>query len=682
MLKKDKREEDKYLFLVINEINMQISNLEANIDAIIKKMKDLQSYYIENFNEIDPAEQASVRLSLDLDQATLNHYIKRKEQTLKFLDSPYFGRVDFLSTDLSKPMKIYIGIHNFDSGNTHYIYDWRAPISSLFYNFEKGAACSYTTPSGEKTGFLTLKRQYRIRRGSIEYILDSSLLINDDILQFELSKTSSNKMRNIISSIQQEQNVIIRDEDSDIMLIQGVAGSGKTSIALHRAAYLLYRFKETLKAENILIISPNKVFANYISNVLPELGEENLTTLEMGELAETLIEGEYKFQSFSQQVDILAKSHAKEDIDNIRYKSSFEFSKNLEDYILDLKNNIFVAKEVSLDTLKLAKDFVVRGYKKTGGKSIFERVERITDYLFDDFEHEFNIRLKVSHKRKIRHQVKAMFKILKPMQVYTDFFKHHGREDLAPRSNKYLDYADVFPYLYVKSLLEKIEPPQPAKYLIIDEMQDYSPIQYKLLNDIFDCQMTILGDSSQAVNPYSMSDAETLIRIFPYATSIELNNSYRSTREIMSFALRVIPNDRLVTMERYGEPVKLEKCKNHQEMMLKLSEIINDFNETNFKSLGIICKTQDQADLLYTDFSTHQITSNLINQNSKAFGSGVIVVSATMSKGLEFDQVAIVSVDNKNYAEEIDKYLLYVACTRAMHKLTILYYGTKSDFLT
>ncbi|WPP48753.1 helicase domain-containing protein [Catalinimonas niigatensis] len=200
--------------------------------------------------------------------------IVARRKLTKLSETPYFGRIDFAQNGRTKRLPIYIGMYSFIGGtpDTYPIYDWRAPVSSMFYDFELGKAW-YETPAGTVNGTIELRRQYRIRKGRMEYVIENSVNIQDDLLQRELSQASDDKMKQIVATIQRDQNAIIRNETSPVMIIQGVAGSGKTSIAIHRIAFLLYRFRDTIRSNDMLIISPNKVFADYISNVLPELGE-------------------------------------------------------------------------------------------------------------------------------------------------------------------------------------------------------------------------------------------------------------------------------------------------------------------------------------------------------------------------------------------------------------------------
>mgnify|MGYP000062494202 FL=1 len=298
------KQERAYLEQIITLLKRTIGNTDVSVKDHIDTLAEYKDYLWSN-KDIDPHEIRSMRESI------LNHFaigesvIDKRKRLTKILAIPYFGRIDFRERS-GKVIPIYIGIHTFydSESRTTLIYDWRAPISSMFYDYELGEA-SFQSPSGEITGEISLKRQYRIRAGKMEFMIESALTVHDDILQKELSANADDKMKNIVATIQREQNRIIRNEEARTLIIQGVAGSGKTSIALHRIAYLLYAFKGSISSQDILIISPNKVFADYISNVLPELGEETVPETSMEQILSEVLDHKYKYQSFFQQVNEL-----------------------------------------------------------------------------------------------------------------------------------------------------------------------------------------------------------------------------------------------------------------------------------------------------------------------------------------------------------------------------------------
>ena len=343
------KQERSYLQQIINRLKQIISHTDVSMKDHVDTLAEYKDYLWNN-KDIDPHEIRSMRESI------LNHFaigesvIDKRRRFAKIVDIPYFGRIDFQEkSENCKVIPVYIGIHTFhdSESRTTLIYDWRAPISGMFYDYESDEA-TYSSPSGEVHGKISLKRQYRIRKGKMEYMIESSVTVHDDILQKELCSNADDKMRNIVTTIQREQNRIIRNEDTPVLIIQGVAGSGKTSIALHRIAYLLYAQKGKIASRDILIISPNKVFADYISNVPPELGETTVPETSMEQILSTGLNNKYKYQDFFGQVSELLEKPVPDFIERIQYKASFEFVSRLDKFILHMENHYFKATNVKI----------------------------------------------------------------------------------------------------------------------------------------------------------------------------------------------------------------------------------------------------------------------------------------------------------------------------------------------
>lgn len=592
--------------------------------------------------------------------------------------SPYFGRIDFASNNKSSP--IYIGIYTFADEKLNLIYDWRAPISSMFYDFELGEA-SYSTPSGSIHGKIEIKRQYKIRDGRMEFMIENDVNIHDDVLQKELAKSSDDKMKNIVATIQRDQNAVIRNEEARVMVIQGVAGSGKTSIALHRIAFLLYRFRETIAAKDILIISPNKVFADYISNVLPELGESHIPEMIMEELAADLLESHYKFQTFFEQVSALLDEHDPAFIERIQFKSSFEFLTALNKYLLHIENNYFTATDLRLGKIIVPANFILQKFKGYHRVPMLKRFELVAKDVPAYVQSTLGQKLSGKDKSKVFEAIPRMFKFNNVLDLYKDFYRWIGKPELFRIDESMtLEYADVFALIYFRIRLEGISTYDHIKHLLIDEMQDYTPVQYAVLSRLFLCKKTILGDVSQTVNPYSASSAETIERVFPSADIVKLYRSYRSTIEITSFAQRITPNPNIIPMEKHGQEPELLRFNSKNDEMEAIREMIAAFNGSGNHSMGIICKTLAQAE------EAHQVLKAsgvyLLDAESTSFKEGVIITTAHLAKGLEFDEVIVPFASASNYKTEVDKSMLYIACTRAMHQLRLTYTGDIAAFLT
>lgn len=541
----------------------------------------------------------------------------------------------------------------------------------------------YVAPAGKIKGKINSKRQYKIKNSIMEYMIESSLNIDDEVLQKELSQASNERMKNIVATIQREQNAIIRNEKSKLLIIQDVAGSGKTSIALHRVAFLLYRFKDTLTSKDILIISPNRVFGDYISNVLPELGEEEIADIGFDEIAKKEIARKIKFQTFTEQVSELIDSPEQNLIRRIRYKASENFVNELKLFLEHADEEYFHPADINIDTVVVSKQELLKSYEAIKRLPVRRRLEKIAANIITKSESEVEGKIKATTTRQIKVAIIKMFEFQDSLSLYRHFFNTIKRAELFQlRQRSTLEFAAVFAFVYVRIFFEgTVGDYRQIKHLLIDEMQDYTPIQYEVLTKLFQCKMTILGDASQSVNVYSSSTLESIRSIYKDANCVELNKSYRSTTEIMNFAQNIKRNSKLIPIERHGEKPTIEKCSSSDDQLCMLQKKIKQFSESNYQSLGIICKTQEQATELYERIENQSRNISLLSFRSTEFKDGIIVTTPHMAKGLEFDQVIIPFVDAVTYLTEMDQSMLYIACTRAMHKLELAYFDDLSPYL-
>lgn len=680
----EKQEKD-YLQQVIQIINDTIVATSTSVEEHIRTLQEYKDYLWSN-KDIDPHEIRSMRESI------LNHFalgenvIDKRRRLGKLLDTPYFGRIDFREKNSEREvLPIYIGIHTFHDfiHKKNLIYDWRAPISSMFYDHEEGIA-AYSSPIGEISGTISLKRQYRIRKGRMEYMIENSVTIHDDILQKELSSNADDKMKNIVTTIQREQNRIIRNEDTPVLIIQGVAGSGKTSIALHRIAYLLYSQKGKISSKDILIVSPNKVFADYISNVLPELGEETVPETTIEQILSGVLNHKYNYRNFFEQVTELLEKPTQEFIERIEYKASFDFVSRLEKFILHVENNYFKAVDVKLRKhVIVPAGYIEEQFKRFNRYPMRQRFEAMTDYILEMMGIHYHYTATTAEKNLLKKEIKKMFAGNNDLQLYKDFFEWAGKPAMFKlHRNRTLEYADLAPLTYLHLALEGNCVQSHVKHLLIDEMQDYSPIQYQVIQKLYPCRKTILGDASQSVNPYSSSTAEMIKRIFAAGEVMKLCKSYRSTHEITTFAQKIQVNKELEPMLRHGEPPVILKFNDEAKEMEGMVELLSHFKQSTYASLAIVCKTELQAKELTERLQLHTTGISFLSSQSSAYSKGIIITSAHMAKGLEFDEVIIPQASDKNYHTIIDRHMLYVAVTRAMHKLTFTFSMTDGEKIT
>ena len=705
----------------LEEDNKKVDELLADDSSGIREQ---QKYMHDKVYDMDPMEVRANRQILEGMVNAAYNLLAKQKRFQKMLNSPYFGRISFDFDDkeaaagisrgsIAAPdgtFQIYIGIYSYIRGIKNIIYDWRSPIAGMFYDFEVGPA-HYTAPKGRITGEITLKRQYKISSGELEFMLESELVIDDDILQEQLSRATSDKMKQIVATIQKEQNAIIRDEKSDVLIIQGVAGSGKTSIALHRVAYLLYRLKNKIYSENIMIISPNKIFSDYISNVLPELGEEQILQMTFDDIAEHELEPFCEFQSLYTQTCELLENYDTDLIERIKFKSSGEFLDLLNGYIKYIEEYNFKPETfhyiqdegggyILEKPYEISEIYLRNRYEAYKRFQPVKRLEMIFEDIVDKMIDFYNIKQTKIRTVSLKKRILGMFKGNNILDLYAGFYKYIKRENMyIPSTVKYninnkgraqpierilIPYDDVAPLLYLKSAIFGADAFLYIKHLLIDEMQDYTPVHYAFFNKLFVCRKTILGDVSQLVNPYNKSASqENLAQIYSAVpktnvSTMTLLKSYRSTTEIVDFARRVIPNENIQVIERHGDEPEVIKCADTAAQAEAIIGLIDKLKE-KYKSIGIICKTAKQAE------NMHRMLKNtgavLLGVKSEKFENDLVVTNAYLAKGLEFDCVILPGCCNKNYANEIDRQMLYIGITRALHKITVFYSERLTEFL-
>ena len=679
-----KVEESHQLKSVQSRLERALKEADDRLQAYQEDIQSQKEYLWNNRDEMDHIEKIASRDSIQQAVTTGEFVYDQRKRMLKLRQSPYFGRFDFQAEDDHKARPVYIGVHHFydEFDKEHVVFDWRAPIASMFYDYETGPA-RFEAPDGTVSGDVQLKRQFRIRNGQIELMIDSAVNVVDDVLQDELGRATDDGMKNIVATIQRDQNAIIRNDQAKTLIIQGVAGSGKTSIALHRIAFLLYRFKDTLTSEDILIISPNRVFADYISNVLPELGEETVNEIGMETLAKELLKDQYQFQTFFEQSAEILEKNEDEVKRRLRYKASPDFLKQLGRYADEVEKNRFVTEDLWIARRLVPGWLLEETFRKHRNLDTTARVAQVAREMEQKIGIQYNYDLMPEQRKELKAAIKGMVKQSTLRETYKRFFEWAGQPEMfRPAKGSRLEYADVFPLIYLKMRLEGIRSPyRNVKHLLIDEMQDYTPVQYAVMVRLFSCKKTILGDSYQAVNPYSSSATDDIRAAFRDATCVTLNKSYRSSYEIARFAQRISPNPDLEIIERHGEEPEVLGFISRKKEIDAIRDQIAEFKESRFNTLGIICKTQKQARRMHKALESDGDRLQLLSEDSQSFAPGVIVCTAHLAKGLEFDHVVLPEVSEANYFTDMDRNLLYVGCTRAMHRLTLTATGEVTELL-
>ncbi len=698
-----------------------------------------EGFHVWQQGDLDAA--AEVKQSIDALKVETQKYrqaVRQLARLERLREIPYFGRIDFVEKGFEDKEEVYIGITSFfDENGDILIYDWRAPISSMFYDYGLGKA-SYRCPDGLIEGEITLKRQYKISGNRLHYMFDTGIKIDDELLQEMLSKNADEKMRSIVTTIQREQNRIIRDEGNQLLMLQGVAGSGKTSIALHRIAYLLYRYRDiNITSKDILIFSPNTVFNDYISHVLPELGEESMQQTTFDDYIRTMIGPEHRFEESSAHMEFILTAEKKDEprLKLIAYKSSMGFYRLLNNYVHYLEHNAFKFHDVVFRGQVLVKkeDIEKLFFKDYAAMPIVKRLQRISlrlHYLIrpawrqrlEELEQELANEPDYKEKVKaysrlfvyrefkvVRQDIGSMlafdtFKAYWDMFVNEDFLNSQDPESLpgdvrpiigadslrlsgesSGPSQDLLGYENAAGYVYLKGILEGVPSMSHIKHVVVDEAQDYTPVQYGILKQVFPTAgMTLLGDINQTINPLKGDfDHRMLLDILKPRTHVlhRLTMGYRSTVEIVDFTRPILGGDQEIrSIRRSGKKPRVVKAEDKIRLIDKLVDDIKGLRAEGYGSIGIITKTAVAAQALHHRLSQH-IKCILVKRDDKHFSKGIVVIPVYLAKGLEFDAALVVGVDAKAYGLDRDRRLLYTACTRAMHRLNLYYTGKISPLL-
>ena len=656
--------EEKRLDDTINLIRDKISSLGQELYDRDEKVTEFKKFMWDNRGGMDAAELKTMMSDNDLE---INMMMKKGEyfqKLFKIQNNPYFGRIVFKTNEGTD--NVYIGItHVVDENNNYYVHDWRSPICNLFYDYEVGKA-NYLAPMGRIYGDITKKRQYTIKDGKLLHIFDNNINIDDELLQEVLASESSDKMKNIVNTIQAEQNKVIRNTDDKNLIVQGIAGSGKTSVALHRIAFLLYKI-ENLNSNNVLIFSPNKIFSEYISNVLPELGENNTMQTTINDFLDMEIKEFKKVETFTSFIE---RSYTnKNDFEFIKYKQSDKVYDDIDKYIDNLGNKLRFIDDLFTRDYSYTLDELNYMFRDRYSKfPISERLKFMADKISEN-----NFKGSLGKSKKILKELYDRLNIkLNLLDVYIDFFKSEYsdyKKDISYiRNNKDLiNYDDACLYVYIKCKLYGYNYNTSIKEIVIDEAQDYSLGQIKLISKIFkNASYTILGDINQTINPYYKYDSlEELTKVLDSAKYIELTKTYRSTEEIINYSNRVLGLSHVSAIRRNESVPVIEMIENDLDKQLR-----SDIEECkkNGKSMAIITKNQDECDKIYELLKDLGISK--LDNNSKKFNREFVVVPVYMAKGLEFDSV-IIYTDKDNKYKLDEKYLYYVAITRAQHKLIV-----------
>ncbi|MBJ8031950.1 UvrD-helicase domain-containing protein [Bacillus cereus group sp. N21] len=666
--------------------------------------------------QLDKLEKIPVYYGEDFKEQILESMRESNRQNLRIgVQEPYFGRLDFQEDGQPEPNPIYIGKVGVSDEETMkpIVIDWRAPVASMFYSFTGGEEPAfYHSPDGLVEGDVYLKRNIAIRKRELERVVDTyvkgseDVSLADDFLLYRLGENKDNKLKDIVSTIQSEQNDIIRAEKNMPLLIQGVAGSGKTTIALHRLAFLIYEYREQLEAERMIVFAPNSLFLDYISSVLPELGVGNIRQTTFQDWALNTLDDAVKLKDTEEKLkEAFSINRDDKKVMLGKLKGTMKFKSFIEKNIVQFEKNLlpikdFEAWDKASITVEEIRKWMQVEYKHSPLRKRRERlVGRIKRWIEIELKKFEGTNEKKALKKEATKRLNAYMKFwpkMSPLSFYSSMMKQKEILEVLPEElvqetekncrKKEVYVEDLAPLIHIHHRLAGIEIGQKFHHVVIDEAQDFSPFQIYILKEItMGNSFTILGDLSQAIYDYQgIEDWNDFKEVFQETGYYELTRSYRSTKEIIEFANEVIKNAEIpvglaTPVFRSGEKVKVISTDNQFAAIVKT---LQHMQSENVKTIAVIGRTDDECRDIYEKLTATGITANVIEANQSKYEGGISVVPVYLAKGLEFDAVLLIDVDEVHYkGTKHDAKLLYVGCTRSLHDLRIFYSGEASPLI-
>ncbi|MCH7320464.1 AAA family ATPase [Solibacillus sp. MA9] len=699
----------------LNEISTLLKKHIADLETQLQKQKgeivEERTQASEEFNDVSGENAIQFSQMLQTMQLREREYLQQSDQLAKaqiLYKSPYFGRIS-IENEQGENEHLYIGLSTFREQQTDdvLIFDWRAPISSLFYENKVGMS-RYQIPNGEYIDVLIEgRRQYKIKYDELLQLFDADIYVGDEVLQGLLTDTAKEKMKSIVATIQSDQNLVIRSSNKDNLIVLGPPGSGKTSVAMQRIAFLLYEYRQSMNARSILLISPSDLFNDYISNVLPELGEENVQHTTYFHLAKDVKLSHYKIETNYENIERLYTA-SPDALASYAYKGSHGYVKQLLHYIESVKKagmpfyNLKIGEELFASAKKISELFYTRfggldidfrlkkirtlllekiaQCKAKDRKAFMKELQAVTTYIGTDKEIEQQVNERLQKKYgKLEMTIQQLgFVNLNKMYVqslayqkddlWTQSVSQSTAETLKKRT---IYYEDLAPMMYLQAVIKGMYADNTIKHIVIDEIQDYSYLQLLAIKAMHPkAHYTLLGDKNQLVHP-QMKDslAETLAKHFKV---IELNKSYRSTNEITDFMSAILNNTTTLSLGVSGDKPQIIQT---NDLLGKIKDLAETQYETN-DSFVILCKNKAACEQLYTDLKPFIPELQLITEKQKVYMKGLLIMPGYMAKGFEFTTVVLADANAQAYAEDMDAYLLYTIASRATRKLFLLTEGT------
>lgn len=744
--------EQNHLDEVIGKIQAAAKKTEQNINTADKDVEDIGKQFNDiKINGTTYSGMVETAMSVRQQQQMLEQretsrsHAERNLQTLTKLEkTPYFARIDFHEEGEDSDETIYIGLASFTDRPDHFlVYDWRAPISSIYYDGGLGNI-SYQTPDGVQEVDVKLKRQFQIADGVIVTIYDTDETVGDQMLLEALGTHSDTKMKSIVTTIQQSQNKIIRNTSAELLFVQGAAGSGKTAAVLQRIAWLLYRYRGNLNAGQVILFSPNQLFNDYINQVLPELGEHNMVQMTYFQFANRRLPNiqvqtlQQRFENDQTKTDSnitrmetslgffnatnrYAHHLEKEDMKfrNIMFNGKVFFSREkIEELYYSFNQNYHLSNRLDATKEELVRLLNHRVSSEIRTKWVEEEVQNLTkqeiDGLFGDQPREFDsadkefkflarqlvlkafkpIKKAIDHNRWLNINAQFIhFKRVAPHLVNLEKYgltkedwDNHVAVNYDQLKERRLTANDVTIYLYLYDLITGKKGERDIRYVFIDEVQDYDAFQLAYLKFSFPrAKFTLLGDLNQAIftKENSRSLLAQLNTMFdPDKTEVvQLTKSYRSTKEITEFTRAILTNGEAIEpFERTGAKPRVLIEDTEGQAVTSLIGALKDASSEDDTS-AIIGKTLEDSERIYEELLARGVKTTLIRTENQRLAKGPLVIPSFLAKGLEFDSVIIWDANAQKYAEEDERQLLYTVCSRAMHALCLVGVQTMTPLL-
>ena len=726
--------EETHLREILEEAERQLKQAHEAVERKETELQELKREIRENTEhgaaDLSTTDGFEALVELNQSIAPVTNLVADYDETMRkihrlnnLIKCPYFARIDFCFEGEEIPEQIYIGKTSLtgEKAVEIYVYDWRSPIASVFYRFMTEEAF-YDAPAGRITGRVELKRQYEIRDSRLLYFFDTDRSINDEILKQLLSKNTSPKMKTIVETIQKEQDIVIRNLESDLLMIQGVAGSGKTSIALHRAAYLMYQgLQSRLAANNILILSPNSTFEPYISEVLPELGEENAVSMVFEDILRSLLGEKVMWkaapgqeESGNGQTGVGRIQTQREFLENavangawgdymkksMRYKTSEAFLGLLDRFAEQIPLRQMAFQDVYHEGNRIAeKEELRRRAMQRPETPLAVRLEQLTARVLED---AFGNRKGAGEeKARVLEEIQR-FTRLNLYELYKSFWSDganfqgadsQGVEELEEIRSGTLEnlegdclyFDDAVPVLYLYLKLHGCNDYRNIRQVIIDEAQDYYPLQFEILRILFpNARYTVLGDINQTLSKQEDgSFYEQVRRILKKKKSslVTLNKSFRCTNEILQFSLQFIQEKpQIESFNRSGEAVEVRAFRTRRDYLAGILKEMENCKEKGYGTICLLCKTEEGCQRLFRELGS-RAELRMAGDDGVEGLKGCFILPSYMAKGLEFDAVLICDGDSDTYQTGDDRKLLYIECTRALHRLSLFCQGELTPLL-